>query len=255
MRQAVADRRLAGGLTPRELADRGEDPPAWPRAVRDAVGDVEAWWAGVVASARNERALTMGVQEVVSAITTMAAALEAAGRPGITAVRDKPHEVLHGWWIDFDWSDLPSTQTLRIPPEMPVAHLLAGDWDYDLYLPNRRLLTRSNSGKYQLATVTSENIANGLARRHRWWIRDIEEFAESLLPIWITYRERYGVYNKELRTRLPHHADPAAYIPYVQAVAEHAAAAFTGPRARSGVDRELDGKVVEAPPTYINRSE
>ncbi|NJP31011.1 hypothetical protein [Micromonospora thermarum] len=225
-RQAVADRPLLGGLTPRELADRGEDPPAWPREVRDAVGDVESWWAEVVAWARNERALTTSVRKVVSAITATAAALEAAGRPGVTAVKDKPWEVRRGWWIDFDWTDLPSSEPLCTPPDAPVGHLLAGDWDYDRYRPRRILLTPSVLDKYELATVTSESIANGLATRYRWWTRDIEAFAEGIFPIRLTYRQRYH-YSGDLRLRLPRHADPAVYIPYVQAVAERAAATFT----------------------------
>jgi hypothetical protein len=235
-RQAVADRPLPGGLTPRELADRGVNPPAWPPEVRDAVGDVESWWAGLVASARNERGLTAAAQKVISAITSTAAALEAAGRPGITAVNDIPSEVIYGWWIDFDWSDLPSTEPLRTPPDIPVGHLALGDWNYELDLRDRVVLRRLYPGGYGLANVSGPwsltpfrglGFNNGTGPNYRWVTEDIERFAEDLIPTWITYRERHAPYVDVLRTRLPRHVDPAVYIPYVQAVAERAATAFT----------------------------
>lgn len=225
-RQAVADRQLSGGLTPRQMAARGDNPTSWSPEVEAAVGDVGSWWAGVRASVRNDQARAEAVREVVEAITATAAALEEAGRPGISAVKKEPSEKLSGWWVDFTWSGLPDVVRLRTPPDMPVGHLWAGDWDYDLYLPHRKLFTPSRSGRYQFATVTSEDIANGMARRYKWWTRDVEEFAEDLFPAWITYRERDRVYNKQVRTPITNHADPAVYVPYVQAVAQRAAAVF-----------------------------
>jgi hypothetical protein len=233
-RQAVADRPLPGGQTPLELADRSEEAPALPLEVRDVVGDVGSWWAGVVAAARNERALTAAVQKVASTVTATAAALEEAGRPGLTAVKDKPYEVLDGWWVEFDWSDLPSAEPLRTPPDMPVSHRLAGDWEYDLYLPDRVLLTPSHWPGYGLATVTEQVLGNGRVRHHSWSIWDIETFGARLFPTTMTYRERYGDYHARLETRLPRHADPAAYVPYVEAVAQRAVAAFTALEATGG---------------------
>ncbi|MFC4009902.1 hypothetical protein ACFOY2_21915 [Nonomuraea purpurea] len=59
---------------------------------------------------------------MIHTITATAAALEAAGTPGISAADEAPREVLHGWWVDFVWSDLPAAR-LRTPPDMPVDHL------------------------------------------------------------------------------------------------------------------------------------
>jgi hypothetical protein len=224
-RQAVADRQLSGGLTPRQMASRGDNPTSWSPEVQAAVGDVASWWAGVRASVRNDQARAEAVREVVEAITATAAALEEAGRPGISAVKKEPHEKLSGWWVDFTWSGLPDVARLRTPPDAPVSHLPAGDWDYDLYLPDQMLFTPS-LGTYQLATVTSQDIANGLARRYSWWARDVERFAEDLFPAWITYRERYGMYYRHVHTPITNHADPAVYVPYVQSVAQRAVAAF-----------------------------
>ncbi|MFC6982071.1 hypothetical protein [Streptomyces cirratus] len=155
-RQEVADRPLSGGLSPRQMAARGESPASWPPQVQSAVGDVAVWWAGVRASVRNRQASARAVRKVVEAITETAAALEEAGRPGISTIRANPQEVLRGWWIRFDWSDLPDTTRLRTPPDVPAGCVDAKEWLYQLYLPPTRSspctdressVSRGNSGQ------------------------------------------------------------------------------------------------------------
>ncbi|KAB1945558.1 hypothetical protein F8271_07815 [Micromonospora sp. ALFpr18c] len=216
-RQALADRPLPDGPTPRELAATGDEPASWPAELVAQVADVGVWWSGLRASVRNEQARAGAVRDILEAINATAAALDAAGRPGLIADKEAPNEQLFGWWIAFDWSGLPDSAVLRVPPDMPVGHLLGGRWDYDLYLPDRRLFTPTMSG-YQFATVTTESIANGMAQRHRWWKQGPEDFANSLVPAWISYTEQYGMY-RHVRTPMVDHADPDVYVPYVQAVA------------------------------------
>nr|WSW57189.1 hypothetical protein OG513_00440 [Streptomyces sp. NBC_00998] len=224
-RQAAADRPLPGGSTPRELAARGETPPAWPAELRETVGDIDAWWRRVHASARNERARDEAVRKVAGAITETAAALEAAGRPGISTVKDRPHEARHGWWVHFDWSGLPDATPLRTPPDMPTGHLYAGQWRGAAYHPDRILLVRRPSGAYGLASVTSESIANGMATRYKWWEREIEGFAQALVPERLDYHAAH-TFQVAVSLRITDHADPAVFVPYADAVARRATAAF-----------------------------
>ncbi|MEU4728830.1 hypothetical protein [Streptomyces sp. NPDC023588] len=224
-RQAAADRRLPGGSTPRELAARGETPPAWPAELREAVGDIDAWWQRVRASVRNEQAREEAVRKVARAITESAAALEAAGRPGISAVKDRPYEVRHGWWVHFTWSGLPDATRLRTPPDMPTGHLYAGQWRADAYHPDRILLMRRPSGAYGLAVVSTESIANGMATRYTWWEWEIERFAKALVPDRLAYHTTHTL-EVAVRLRLTDHADPAVFVPYAEAVARRATAAF-----------------------------
>ncbi|MFD9360099.1 hypothetical protein [Streptomyces sp. NPDC060031] len=224
-RQAAADRPLPGGSTPRELAARGETPQAWPAELRETVGDTDAWWQRVRASVRNQRAREEAVQKVAGVITATAAALEAAGRPGISAVKDRPYEVRHGWWVLFTWSGLPDVTWLRTPPDMPMGHLYAGQWRDDSYHPDRILLMRRPSGAYGLAVVTSERIANGLATRYGWWEWEIERFAQALVPDGLVYHTTH-TFELAVRLRITDHADPAVFVPYADAVARRATAAF-----------------------------
>lgn len=223
-RQAVADRPLPGGLTPRLMAARGDNPTSWPPEVEAAVGDLATWWAGVCASVCNRQARAEAMRKVIEAITSTAAALEEAGRPGISAVKEKPYEVLHGWWVDFTWSDLPDVARLRTPPDMPVGHM-QGEWHYDLYLQDRTLFTPTRSGGYQCATVTSQRVAN-MFTQHTWRKRDIEAFADELFPDSITYMTHHYLTFRSVRTPMTDHADPAIFVPYVQAVTHRAVAAF-----------------------------
>jgi hypothetical protein len=229
-RQAVADRPLPGGITPRQMAARGDSPTSWPAEVEATVGDVAVWWAGVRASVRNEQARAEAVLAVTEAIIATAAALEKSRRPGLSAASEGPREVLHGWWVDFTWSQLPGVEQLRTPPDIPVGHLPIGEWDYDLYLPRRILFTCPNArsvspGDYKFATVTNERVGNSHYTRFAWWKRNIAEFAEDLFPVWITYRMTFPGYT-EVRTRITDHAEPATFIPYVHAVAQRAVATF-----------------------------
>ncbi|CAM5650369.1 hypothetical protein SAVIM338S_06506 [Streptomyces avidinii] len=224
-RQAAADRPLPGGSTPRELAARGETPPDWPADLREAVGDVDAWWQRVHASVRNERAREEAVRKVAGVIASTAAALEAAGLPGIGTVKDKPYEVRHGWWVHFTWSGLPDPTWLRTPPGMPTGHLYAGQWRDDAYHPDRMLLMRRPSGAYGLTAVTKESIANGMATRYEWRDRDIEQFARTLLPDGL-FHHRSHDFAVAARVRVTDHADPAVFVPYAEAVARRATAAF-----------------------------
>jgi hypothetical protein len=235
-RQAAADRPLPlpGGSTPRELAARGETPQAWPAELRETVGDIDAWWQRVRASVRNERAREEAVRKVAGVITATAAALEAAGRPGISAVKDRPSEVRHGWWVYFTWSGLPDATWLRTPPDMPMGHLYAGQWRDDSYQPSRILLMWRPSGAYGLAHVTSERIASGLATRYSWWEWEIERFAQALVPDGLVYHTTH-TFEAAVRLRVTDHADPAVFVPYADAVARRATAAFRAVAAGSGL--------------------
>ncbi|MFF4105121.1 hypothetical protein [Streptomyces sp. NPDC001903] len=224
-RQAAADRPLPGAGTPRELAARGETPQDWPAELRETVGDIDTWWERVRGSVRNERAREEAVRQVVEVITETVAGLESAGRPGIGAVKDRPDQLRHGWWVDFTWSGLPEATWLGPPPDMPTGHLNAGRWEDDVYHPDRMLLTRSPFGAYGLAVVTSENIGNGLATLYKWQEWDIEEFAQALLPELLDYTMTHAF---EVSVSLPitDHADPAVFVPYAEEVARRATAAF-----------------------------
>ncbi|MCX5195670.1 hypothetical protein OOK31_17455 [Streptomyces sp. NBC_00249] len=224
-RQAAADRPLPGGSTPRELAARDETPQAWPAELRETVGDIDAWWQRVHASVRNELAREEAVRKVAAAITETAAALEAAGRPGISAVKDRPYEVRHGWWVHFTWSGLPDATWLSTPPDMPTGHLNAGQWHHNAYHLSRILLMRRPSGAYGLAVVTSERIANGLATRYGWREWEIEPFAQALVPDQLAHHTTH-TYEVAVRLRITDHADPAVFVPYAEAVACRATAAF-----------------------------
>lgn len=225
-RQAAADRPLPGGSTPRELAARGETPRDWPAELRETVGDVDAWWLRVLASVRNERAREEAVRTVAAAVTATTEALEAAGRPGIGVVKDRPYETRQGWWVHFTWSGLPDTTPfLGTPPGMPTGHLYAGQWRAGVFHPDRVLLLRRHSGVYGLAVVTSESIANGLATRYKWQDWEIGRFAQALVPDRLAYHTSH-TYEVAVRLPLVDHADPDIYVPYAGAVARRATAAF-----------------------------
>lgn len=169
------------------------------------------------------------VRKVAGAITSTATALEAAGRPGIGTVKDKPYEVRHGWWVHFTWSGLPAATWLRTPPDMPMGHLYAGEWRHDVYLPDRILLMRGPSGAYGLAVVISERIANGPATRYRWGEGEIERFAQALVPHRLAHHTAHTS-EVAVRLRVTDHADPAVFVPHADAdadaVARRATAAF-----------------------------
>lgn len=233
-RQAVADRPMPGGLTPREMAARGDSPADWPPEVAATVGDIDTWWAGVRASVRNEQARAEAVRAVTEAVTAAATALEKAHRPGISAVIEAPRRILHGWWVDFRWSR-PGVARLRTPPDMPADHLWGGTWHYDLYLPDRLLfyvpgLDRATDPEkmtvrpdaYSFASVTTERIGGSDYTRPAWWTRNIAEFAESLFPSRISYRGYFP--SPGFDTPITEHADPAVFVPYVHAVAHRAVA-------------------------------
>ncbi|MFC4468927.1 hypothetical protein ACFPH6_31125 [Streptomyces xiangluensis] len=233
-RQAVADRRLHGGLTPRQMAARGDNPESWPRSVQAAVGDLDAWWAGVRASVRNQQARAEAVRKVIGVITATAAALEEAGRPGIGASigasGEPSHETLYGWWVRFTWSDLPDVERLKTPPDIPLGHLPSeGMWDFDLYLPDRVFFQRWWDGKYSFATASTKRMGGSSDHRLPVWLEaSIEEFTEGLFPAWISYWPEDSYHWGDVRTPIVDHADPAVYVPYVHSVAEHAVAAFRG---------------------------
>ncbi len=224
-RQAVADRELPGGRTPRQLAADDVTPTAWPPEVVAAVGDVDTWWAGVRASVANTRARESAVRQVVEAITATTAALDDAGRPGIRWIQDEPRDAVEGWWVEFSWSGLPGVQRLKRPPDVPVDHLWRGDWHYDLHLPDRRVLTPGRRGGYEFASVTSTEIGNA-TRRCSWSTRGVREFADTLFPDRVSYHQPYGYDAEDVAIPMTDHADPADFVPYVEAVAQRAVAAF-----------------------------
>ncbi|MFJ7206046.1 hypothetical protein ACIQWR_21220 [Streptomyces sp. NPDC098789] len=225
-RQTVADRPLAGGLTPREMAARGDGPANWPEDVRAAVGDPAAWWAGVRASVRNRQAEALALRRVLGAIAEAASALEAAGRPGIETIRGNPSEVLRGWWIHFDWSDLPDTGRLRTPPDVPPGSVDANRWLYRLHLPADQIFVAARSAAYGFATESRSKIPpGGYGYRYSWSTRDPERFAELLIHHEIVAFDAPG-HSRPVTFPMADHADPDAYVPYVEAVTERAAARF-----------------------------
>ncbi|QGZ52565.1 hypothetical protein GPZ77_33460 [Streptomyces sp. QHH-9511] len=164
-RQEVADRPLPGGLSPRQMAARGDAPTSWPPEVQAAAGDLAGWWAGVQASVRNRQARAQAVRKVVEAITRTAAALEAAGRPGISTIKGNPDEVLCGWWIRIDWSDLPDTTRLRTPPALPPGFREETIWQYRLSLPSDQIFTVNRSGEFGFASELKLRGPGGTATR------------------------------------------------------------------------------------------
>jgi hypothetical protein len=105
-----------------------------------------------------------------------------------------------------------------------VDHLWQGDWWYDLYLYDRLVLTPTRRGDYLFATPTSSEIGNGATRRHSWPTWTVEGFADNLFPDRVTYRQRYHYDGKDVGIPMTDYADPAVFIPYVEAVARHAVA-------------------------------
>ncbi|SFB48788.1 hypothetical protein SAMN05216266_113216 [Amycolatopsis marina] len=213
------------------LAEAERSRREWERRQREAEARFEAWQqrqAGSHDSVRNEQARAEAVRTVIEGITATAAVLEKAGRPGRAVIDDKPREVLHGWWVDFDWPDVSDFPGLDTPPDVPVDHLPSGNWDVDLclYLPDRMLFTPTPFGEYQFATVVSERIGSSDYTRPGWWKRDIEEFAEDLFPDWVTYHTAFSGIGPDEDLRIPFtdHADPAVFVPYVRAVAQQALA-------------------------------
>ncbi|MGM1063413.1 hypothetical protein [Saccharothrix sp. Mg75] len=190
---------------------------AWRRAHAAALADPGSPVAR--ATALNRRALAEGVAQVLAAVRGTTAALDAAGRPGLAWVTASPPDPLPGWWVVFDWRDLPGTGGLRRPPAVPVAHLWTGEWDHDLTPPGAALLTPRRDD--HAVAVPGP----------RWWVRDVADFAESLFPTRLTHRGRHRDDNR-LTLPLVEHADPAHYEPHVRAAATRAAAAFTALRPR-----------------------
>ncbi|WP_176710350.1 hypothetical protein [Streptomyces sp. Wb2n-11] len=226
-RQEVADRPLPGGVSPREMAARGDNPTSWPAEVQAAVGDVAGWWGGVRASVRNRQARAQAVRKAAEAITGTAAALEDAGRPGIGTIKGNPDEVLCGWWIRFDWSGLPDTTRLRTPPALPPGCLPGARWLYDLFLPSDQIFTVNQSGEFGFATEhKSRRPPGGYGYTYKWSEESIEEFTESLIPSKIMAFRAPPLGNDPLTFAMTDHADPDAYVPYVEAIAECAAAHF-----------------------------
>ncbi|MGW7331704.1 hypothetical protein ACWGIU_24585 [Streptomyces sp. NPDC054840] len=226
-RQEVADRPLPGGLSPRQMAANGDNPTSWPPEVQAAVGDdLAVWWAGVRASVRNRQAGAQAVRNIAEAITRTAAALEEAGRPGITTIKAGPSEALRGWWIHFDWSDLPPTTGLRKPPEVPPGCVDENRWHYQLFLPSDQILTVNSSGEFGFAKESKSMIPpGGYGYRYEWFKQSIEQFAEGLIRTEIIAFRALGR-DDHLTFPMTDHADPDAYVPYVEAVAERAAARF-----------------------------
>ncbi|MCS7480683.1 hypothetical protein ACFFQW_31980 [Umezawaea endophytica] len=225
-RHAAADLEVVDGRTPRQLAAEDAAPAEWPPEVVAAVGDVDEWWAGLRESAVNRHARATAVRTVVEAVTATTAALERAGRPGIEVVEGEPSATLDGWWVEFSWPDLPGVQRLSRPPDIPVDHLWQGDWWYDLYLYDRLALTPTWRGDYVFATPTSTEIGNGVARRHSWLTWTVAEFADNLFPDRVTYRQRYHYDGKDVGIPMTDYADPAIFLPYVDAVTRHAVTVF-----------------------------
>jgi len=224
-RQALAHRPLFDGRSARELAASGDTPSEWP----PELDDPESWWAGVRTAVRNDTARAAAAQSIIDAVTTVAAALEEAGLPGITAIKDEPIEVVHGWWVEFDWSGLPGADALRVPPDIPVSHIPGGEWHYWLYLPARRILRPGAS----IASATTETLKNSIGTRHRWSFENAVGFADSLLPT-MSYWNARGLFGDSVHVPMADHADPDAYVPYVRAVAARATAAFTALLAGEG---------------------
>ncbi|MEO6086897.1 MAG: hypothetical protein ABIQ18_27675 [Umezawaea sp.] len=218
----TADRELPDGLTPRQLAAKGEDPTECPPEVVAAVGDVGSWWAGVRAASVNEHARATAVRQVFEAVTAIATALEEAGRPGIGWIDDEPSEPREGWLVLLSWPDLPGTERLSRPPDIPTGHLWRGRWYYDLHLPRRKVLTPGGRGEYELAGVTNSEPGD----THTWWTQSLWDFADDLFPDRVVYRQLYRYQADDVEIPMAHYADPADFVPYVEAVAQRAVEVF-----------------------------
>ncbi|MFJ6723219.1 hypothetical protein, partial [Streptomyces sp. NPDC091259] len=224
--QKVADQPLSGGFSPRQMAASGDDPVEWPPEVLSAVGDTSVWWAAVRASARNRQASAQAVRRVFEAITETATALEEAGRPGITTIRGRSREVLHGWRIHFDWSGLPDTARLRTPPNVPAGCVEDKDWHYQLYLPSDQIFTVDRSGGFGFAREYGSKIpSGGYGTTYSWFIRTIEQFAQELIRNEIIAFRAPG-HDGHQAYPMTDHADPDVYVPYVEAVTERTVAHF-----------------------------
>jgi hypothetical protein len=220
---ALADLPLFDGRSARELAASGEAPAEWP----PEIDDPESWWAGVRAAVRNETARVAAVQSITDAIMTVADALDEAGRPGIAEIHERFLHPIHGWWVEFDWSGLPDTDALIVPPKIPVSHIRHGEWKYYLHLPGKKILIPRGA----IASPHTETLKGNIGERTRWSFQNAAAFADDLVPRTIYYRSRDG-FGGSVSVPITEHADPDAYVPYVRAVAERATASFTAFLAR-----------------------
>jgi hypothetical protein len=215
---ALADHPLFDGRSARELAANGETPREWPREIDDP----ESWWAGVRAAVRNETARVAAVQSITDVIMMVADALDEAGRPGIAAIHERFLHPVYGWWVEFDWSGLPDTDSLTVPPNIPVSHIPHGEWQYYLHLPGRKILIPRGA----IASSSTETLKNSIGERTRWSFSSAATFADDLVPRRIYYWSRDS-FGGHISVPITDHADPDAYVPYVRAVAERATTSFT----------------------------
>jgi hypothetical protein len=128
--------------------------------------------------------------------------------------------------VRFSWPDLPGVERLRRPPDIPTDHLWRGGWHYDLSLPDRKVLTPGQRGEYEFADVTSTELGNAATRRHTWFRQGPRDFADGLFPDRVVYRQRYRHVADDVEIPMAHYADPADFVPHVEAVARHAVAIF-----------------------------
>lgn len=231
--------RATGSLTARELAakllareDGGLGRQVWDASARAPVETIvgaerfDEWWDNLRATVRNCHARDQAIQAVVDAIRGTSAALEAAGRPGISRLKEKPIEPIEGWKVDVDWSQLPEAAPSDSPPRVPVCHLEQGEWYFGMFKPSAlRAVHRSiivdpgwRPNEYRIAHVASHDMA-GYGTQYRWRSERPAEFAESLFRDEVSYHERSRYSGDRCTVSLTEHADPGVYVPYAQAVA------------------------------------
>ena len=238
-RQAMLDRVLADGKTPRQWAAEDRTPRNWPAELEAAVGDVDAWWAGVRAAARSERARVDAVRTIVEAVTATAAALERAGRPDVNSQYRAGRQV-HGWPLEFTWPTLPKAPVLRPPPGMPEEHPFVEAWRSLRLRPYGMSVTFTAAGGgpdgYRISTIVQERIGVSDYRREAWDHWSALAFAdERLLPRSVYHLWKEGHDFRLHRVQVCDHVGPDEYARYVRAVAERVVETFRELRGRVGL--------------------
>lgn len=229
--QSRTARELAAAvLTEPDLARRSL---VWDSAARAQVeslvgaGRFDPWWERLHASVRNVLARDEATQSVIGAIEQTSTALEAAGRPGISTIRDKPSNPIQGWIVEVDWSHLPEVAPSDFPPDVPSPRIEDWGWSFGTYEPS--LLQRMYSeitlqqtsyrAGYDIVRVHSYDMS-GWGTQYRWFELRPADFAGYLFDDEIR--------RDECTIRLTEHADPAVFVPYVRAIADAIAEALTG---------------------------
>ncbi|NUT37281.1 MAG: hypothetical protein HOV79_29905 [Hamadaea sp.] len=230
---------LAGrdGVTARHLAAADVSHVEWDAgaraAVEESVDDFAAWWERLLRIARNTAARDAAIARLVGAIDTTAAALEAAGRPGIAvSASDTSRAVRHGWTPAFDPAPLavpaPRFQPPPTPGEWAEWHLGGvfgpyGDRVAQIVLGGVMLTVHADG--YRVSHLAHTGTSDYTRHQRGWRDKTPREYADDVFPDTARFLRRQ-LYSEVLSCRLTEYMEPAEYVPYVAAVAELGAAGF-----------------------------